>query len=173
MKPYKLQLLQALKPTDKLKRLEFSIFMQEAMQDENFASRLVFSDEATFHVNGKVNRHNVRIWGTNNPYTIIEHERDSPKVNVFCATSKTQVYGPFFFNENTVNGRSYLEMLQTWLFPQLNNDSDDYIFQQDGAPPHWHLDVRRFLNETLPNRWIGRNGSNDLTLCSWPPGHQI
>jgi len=61
MKPYKLQLLQALKPTDKFKRLEFSIFMQEAMQDENFASRLVFSDEANFHLNGKVNRHNVRM----------------------------------------------------------------------------------------------------------------
>ncbi|KAG8286217.1 hypothetical protein J6590_065677 [Homalodisca vitripennis] len=25
------------------------------------------SDEATFHTNGKVNRHNVRIWGTDNP----------------------------------------------------------------------------------------------------------
>lgn len=169
MKPYRLQLLQALKPNDKLKRLEFSIFMQEAMQDENFASRLVFSDEASFHLSGKVNRHNVRIWGTTNPHAIIEHERDSPKLNVFCAISKTLVYGPFFFTENTVNGRSYLEMLQTWLFPQLNNNSDDYIYQQDGAPPHWHLDVRGFLNETLPNRWIGRNGTNDLTLCSWPP----
>jgi len=65
--------------------------------------------------------------------------RDSPKVNVFCAISKTRVYGPFFFNESTVNGISYLEMIQTWLFPQLNNDSDDYIFQQDGALSHWHL----------------------------------
>jgi len=84
-----------------------------------------------------------------NPLTIIEDKRDSPKVNVFCAISKTKVYGPFFFNENTVNGRSYLEMLQTWLFLQLNNDSDNQIFQQDGAPPHWHLDVRSFLTVGL------------------------
>ncbi|VVC43580.1 Hypothetical protein CINCED_3A025381 [Cinara cedri] len=41
--------VRALKPSDKLKRLEFSIFMQEAMQDGNFASRLVFSDEASSH----------------------------------------------------------------------------------------------------------------------------
>lgn len=74
----------------------------------------------------------------------------------------------FFYIENTVNGRSYLEILQTWLFPRLNNNSDDYIYQPDGAPPHWHLDVRGFLNKTFPNRWIGLNGPNDLTLCSWP-----
>lgn len=36
MKPYTLQLLPALKPTNKLKRLKFNIFIQEAMQDENF-----------------------------------------------------------------------------------------------------------------------------------------
>lgn len=74
----------------------------------------------------------------------------------------------FFFIENAVNGRSYLEMLQTWLIPGLNNDSDDYIYQQDGEPQHWHLNVRTFLNETLPHRWIERNGLNDLTLCCWP-----
>lgn len=81
------------------------------MQIENFASHLVFSDKAIFHSSGKVNRRNVRIWGVNNPHVIIEHGRDSAKINVFCATSKTQNYGPFSFIENTVNGRSYLEML--------------------------------------------------------------
>ena len=38
------------------------------------------------------------------------------------------------------------------------------IFQQDGAPPHWGSHVRRFLDATFPNRWIGRDGP---TL--WPP----
>ena len=32
------------------------------------------------------------------------------------------------------------------------------LFQQDGAPPHWGVDVRWFLDETFPNRWIGRDG---------------
>ena len=32
------------------------------------------------------------------------------------------------------------------------------IFQQHGAPPHWGLHVCEFLNETFPNRWIGRDG---------------
>lgn len=43
-----------------------------------------------------------------------------------------------------VMGMSYREMLQTWLFPQLH---DDFIFQQDGFPPHWHN--TQFLNCTL------------------------
>ena len=28
------------------------------------------------------------------------------------------------------------------------------IFQQDGAKPHWHDEVRTYLNEQLPRRWI-------------------
>jgi len=27
--------------------------------------------------------------------------------------------------------------------------------QQDGAPPHFHFDVRAHLNANLPGRWIG------------------
>ena len=34
---------------------------------------------------------------------------------------------------------------------------------------HWHLAVRTFLNEHLPNRWIGRAGQNDQVFCKWPP----
>ena len=38
------------------------------------------------------------------------------------------------------------------------------IFQQDGASPHWGSDVRRFLDATIPNRQIGRDGPTP-----WPP----
>jgi hypothetical protein len=69
------------------------------MEDDKFLPRVIFSDEATYHPSGKVNRHNVRIWGLQIPHTTLEHERDSPKVNVFCAISQTKVYGPFFFYE--------------------------------------------------------------------------
>jgi len=34
---------------------------------------------------------------------------------------------------------------------------------------HYHNQVRRFLNETLPQRWIGRTGPEGLALHSWPP----
>jgi hypothetical protein len=31
--------------------------------DDHFLEKVQFSDEATFHVSGAVNRHNVGIWG--------------------------------------------------------------------------------------------------------------
>jgi hypothetical protein len=97
------------------------------MEDDKFLPRVIFSDEATFHRSGKVNRHNVRIWELQIPHTTLEHERDSPKVNVFCAISQTKVCGPFFLDENTVTGVTYLAMLQNWLLPQINEDSEDFI----------------------------------------------
>ena len=66
----------------------------------------VGKEESTFHISGKVNRHNVRIWGTENPLEIVQHERASPKINVFGAMSTQKVYGPFFFCEDTVTGTS-------------------------------------------------------------------
>ena len=75
MKPYKLQLVQAITANDKQKLKQFCVDMQEKLEDE-FNECLVFSDEATFHMNGKVNRHNVHIWDKENPHDTIEHERD-------------------------------------------------------------------------------------------------
>ena len=47
-------------------------------------------------------------------------------------------------------------------------------FQQDGAPPHFALTVRAYLDRTFPGRWIGRSGplpwpphSPDLTPCDF------
>jgi len=37
-------------------------------------------------------------------------------------------------------------------------------FQHDGAPPHYTRCVREYLNESFPNRWLGRGG-----LVAWPP----
>ena len=51
-------------------------------EDKEFLKRICFSDEATFHVFGKLNKHNVRIWGSEHPHEIRELERNSPKVNV-------------------------------------------------------------------------------------------
>ncbi|KAJ4433708.1 hypothetical protein ANN_16019 [Periplaneta americana] len=50
-------------------------------------------------------------------------------------------------------------MLEQWLVPQLGQDlDDDFIFQQDGTPPHFHNAVRAYLNTEMSDRWIGRAG---------------
>ena len=149
MRPCKLQFVQALKADDKQKRMQFCIDMQQELEEEQFDEKLLFSDEATFHTSGKVNKQNVRIWGLENPHDSVEHVRNSSKVTVFCAISKKHVHSPYFFDEN-VTGDNYLYMLQACLMDRLAADkAEDFIFQQDSAPPHWKLSVRAYLNENL------------------------
>jgi len=166
---YRLQLLQVLNPQDHNLHFHFCMDIQQWLEEDRFAEKLVFSDEVTFHVCGKVNHHNVRIWGMENPHATMEHICDKPKVNVFCTISSCKVYGPFFFAEATVTNINYLNMLQLWLMPQLQEDREDFIFQQDGAPPHFHFDICAHLNANLPGRWIGRASHNDSPLLTWPP----
>jgi len=60
-------------------------------------------------------------------------------------------------------------MLQTWLFLRLQEDvPEDFIMQQDGAVPHFRLDVLRWLNDVVPHRWIRQGGHEDLIFCPWP-----
>ncbi|PSN42513.1 hypothetical protein C0J52_16160, partial [Blattella germanica] len=116
------------------------------------------ADESTFHLSGKWNTQNVRIWGTEPPRAVLQHARDYPKINVFCAVSHPKVYGPFL----------YLDMLHSWLIPQLNEQQDDFVFQQDGALPHWHTDARDYLDEVLTYRWIGHATADNNALAFWP-----
>ena len=59
---YKLQVVQELKPNDKPQRAAFATeILNRIDEDNDYLKHIVFSDEATFHTCGKVNRHNVRI----------------------------------------------------------------------------------------------------------------
>jgi len=75
-----------------------------------------------------------------------------------------------FFEGTTVNSEAYLAMLQNWLMELLfEGERAVFIFQQDGAPPHWSLNVRQYLNATLHNRWIGHAGNDDLRAPALAP----
>jgi len=64
------------------------------MEENDFVERLIFCDEATFHISGKVNVHNVHIWGTEQPREKLEHQRDSSKVNVLYAVARKRRQPP-------------------------------------------------------------------------------
>jgi len=53
-KLYKMRLVQALTPADKVKRRDFCEEMQLKMEENDFVERIVFCDEATSHIIGKV-----------------------------------------------------------------------------------------------------------------------
>ncbi|GBN02139.1 hypothetical protein AVEN_124770-1 [Araneus ventricosus] len=77
----------------------------------------------------------------------IAHERDSQKVNVFCAITNRCAFGPFFFVEKSTIGYIFQDMLSEWLFPQLEEAVPGFILQFDGAPPHWRNNIRVYLND--------------------------
>ena len=84
--------------------------------------------------------------------------------------------GHIFFDEATVNGKNYLKLLKEYFYPILVKKRivRSIIFQQDGAPAHYDKEVRAWLNEEFPGKWIGRRGSiewaprsPDLTPCDF------
>ena len=91
-------LLQKLQSDDHHRSTTFCTELQAIMEEDGCFERLIFSDECTFHLCGKVNRHDVHVWGTENSKSV-ELARDSPKVNVFSAVSNLKVYGPFLSEE--------------------------------------------------------------------------
>ena len=60
---------------------------------------------------------------------------------------------PFFFDA-TVTGTVYLNLLRRTVMPSMREylEDEEFYFQQDGAPPYYHRDVRSFLDEILPSR---------------------
>jgi hypothetical protein len=69
-----------------------------------------------------------------------------------------RLIGPPFF-DGPVNQHTYLDMLQNWFVPQLENlgIKDDAWFQHDGAPAHYALTVREYLSKAF---WQGAALSN-------------
>lgn len=168
--PYKLQMHQELKQVDREKRVNHAIEMLDLIEESNFLENVLFSDEAHFHQHGGVNRHNFRYWAQENPHWFAEEPLHSPRITVWAGISRQGVVGPFFFDEN-VRGENYLTMLQREFLPVVEQweNFDELIFMQDGAPPHWKIAVRNWLDETFSLRWMGRGSEVKPAPFAWPP----
>ena len=157
--PYKLQIHQGLSEEDCASRVQMCDDLLSLMaEDEEFLKNIIFSDEATFNINGVVNRHNCRIWGSSAPTEVMKRVQGGAKVTVWIGMSFDKIYGPYFF-ENNVSSANYLDMLQRCFVPALSHrERNTCVFQQDGAPAHYGRVVRDYLDSTFPRRWIGRSG---------------
>jgi len=60
-------------------------------EDETFLRRVCFSVQAIFYASGKLNKHNVRIWGSEHPRVTRELHRACPKVNAWCGIMRNQM----------------------------------------------------------------------------------
>ena len=85
------------------------------------------------------------------------HQLNQPGLLTWAAISAQGIIGPFFFDD-TVNGESFLEMLNNFIIPHINliDNNRNLIFQQDGAPAHYDRRVRQLLTERFSLNFIGR-----------------
>jgi hypothetical protein len=64
------------KPNDRPHRRNFCTDMLNFLKEYNlFLDKIVLSDKAAFHLSEKVNRHNIIIWGSQNPLQVAEVHR--------------------------------------------------------------------------------------------------
>lgn len=178
--PYKMLIVQKLKATDFAAREDFAYRMQVILgSNENL--KLLMSDEAHFHLNGTVNKQNLRYWAAEDPHLIYQRPLHSPKVTVWCAIGFFGIIGPYFFEENgttvTVNSARYIRMIETFLEPELRRQGirlKDVWFQQDGATSHTANASMAVLRRMFRGKIISKFGdvpwpprSPDLSVCDF------
>lgn len=169
--PFKIQIVQALKPNDHNMRKKFCETMLERFRTVN---TIFWSDEAHFHLNGSVNKQNCRYWSPKRQNPRLKHQQPlhSPKVTVWCALSSRGIIGPYFFENRqrqlvSVDGVAYRRMLNDYLFPTLREHpafTSQTWFQQDGATPHTARETMALLRDFFPSKLISRFGD-----IPWPP----
>jgi hypothetical protein len=115
----------------------------QVLENSNFISRIVFTDEAKFHISGRVRRHICVLWGSKPQTEYLEHEWDSAKLNVCCPLTHERVIVLFFFKRNVITSISLPDMLENNAHPQLNKN---VMLHLDGVPVHFALIVREYLN---------------------------
>lgn len=161
--PYHVQFVQSLNETDHASRLHFCLWARNMEHlHHNFFNHVLFTDEATFHKNGKVNIRNHHYYDNRNPHLIrpLDHQHRW-SINVWSGIVGGRILGPFFF-DGPVTGNTYLHFLQNNFQQYLEDVPLNLIqrmwFQHDGAPPHYSRIVREYLDAEFGNRWIGRGG---------------
>lgn len=166
--PYHVQRVQALTEDDFQRRLQFCQWIENKIVNIfDFTKNILFTDECCFTRDGILNFHNTHVWSDENPHAIFENKHQWKfSINTWAGIINNKLIGPFMLPQ-PLNGEQYLQFLEN----TLSEVFDDWPlalrtnmwFMHDGAPPHIFLPVRNYLNETFPNRWIGRHGP-----INWP-----
>jgi len=110
--------------------------------------------------------HQAIIWSPDNPYKCVTQPNFPARVTVWCGFTASFIIGPYFFEESVTSER-YLQMLQNFVVPclQQKNILSRITFQQDGAPPHIGNTVKTFLREKFQEEHlISRHFQHE-----WPP----
>ena len=157
MTPYKVQLIQELKPIDHPMHFRFAKQTCDRQKMPILAKKIIFSAEAHFDLGWYVNKQNCCIWGTENPRAYFEKPTHPNRVTVWCGFWFRALIGSFFFENQqgeavTVNGDRYRAMLNEFLFTKIEEEDIGNIwFLQEGAPtPESALDPEAIFDILRP-----------------------
>lgn len=157
--PYHVSKVQPLYENDNIARSDFCNTILNRIRDEDgFLRRILWSDECMFTRDGVFNTHNTHYWADENPHEFREfgHQRRF-SVNVWLGIINQRVVGPIYL-PNRLNANEYLNVLEQVIDEIPLNIRPNMLFMNDGAPAHFALNVREWLDDHYPGRWIGRNG---------------
>ena len=162
-KPYRQHMSQPLSLQNKKLRLQACKFW--LTHDVEWFERVLWSDEKWFALQHDPNRKNDVMWAPSNPHLLAEcKSRHGQKVMAWLGVVDGRCLLHWF--TGSVNGDSYLHMLQTVVWPAIRHRATarQLWFQHDGAPPHVTTSVMDFLRSKFGNRIISRKSDN-----IWPP----
>lgn len=171
LRPYRVQIVQELRPRDRYARKAFCRWMlQKLRNNPNFLENVLFTDEASFSSTSILNRQNVRIWAYQNPHAMLQRVQQGRfAINVWAGIINNSYIGPVYLPLRLTSAH-YLTFLRHDLVHRLRQiipreRRNRVYFMHDGAPPHFGRQVRAFLHEFFGTRWIGRRPASHL----WPP----
>lgn len=159
--PYHVQRVHSLLPRDYYPRIQLSQWFIRKCVNPHFLNNVLFTDEAKFSRTMIVNSHNSHIWSIDNPHAItqVNHQYQF-SLNVWAGIIGDKLFVSFL--PNILNGQTYLQFLTDDLPTILEdlplNTRNRMWFMQDGAPAHFSLNVRNYLDGAYNNKWIGRGG---------------
>ena len=143
-----------LSAVDKSKRLQKCQNLL-GLINRNFTmlNRILFADEAHFHLSGYVNKQNFRYWDASKPKEAIRERAQYPdRLTVWAAIGKEGIIGPLFNvigPKQTVTGASYLQMLKKVSVVAAGECS---LLSLTGGPAHSGSEPARQVGD-LHARW--------------------
>jgi hypothetical protein len=168
--PYHVHCHQALEERDYDVRVDFSNWLLAAVDDDpHFLSKILWTDEAQFSRDGVVNIHNMHYWADENPRWLRQTaHQEQWRTNVWCGILGDRIVGPVFY-DGTLNRQRYRDLILNGIVTTIVDNMPlqayrETWYQHDGAPPHFAIISRQWLDDVFPGRWIGRGGP-----VAWPP----
>ncbi|RZB40800.1 DDE 3 and/or HTH Tnp Tc3 2 domain containing protein [Asbolus verrucosus] len=157
--PYHVQRVQSLSANDFHPRRRFCEWLvRRSDQNPLFHSEILMTHECCFTRNGILNFHNTHHWAEVNPHIIHQsHFQHRFSINVWASITGSRLVGPFVLPAR-LTGENYLNFLRVHL-PGLLEEIPLAIrknmwFMHDGAPAHFTLIVRNFLNTTYGSKQL-------------------